>query len=119
MFILHYITSKWPVKGLSALNCYVLLCCVVDGNIDCVDSTGKTPLMLASVCGWIDVVRFLLERGASVDVTDEQQGASALHMVCSVGHRNVVEALIEYGADVDAISQARQNDVFWKQKQIF
>lgn len=74
--------------------------------------------MLASVCGWIDVVRFLLERGASVDVTDEQ-GASSLHMVCSVGHRNVVEALIEYRADVDAISQARRNNVFWKGKQIF
>jgi len=64
------------------------------------DHTGNTPLIHAARGGHVDVLRFLVERGAAVDrVTHE--GASALYEASLFGHALVARLLLANGADVD------------------
>ena len=64
------------------------------------DHTGNTPLIHAARGGHVDVLRFLLKRGAAVDrVTHE--GASALYEASLFGHALVARLLLANGADVD------------------
>ena len=64
------------------------------------NNDGYTALMKASLNGFIEVVRLLLEKGARVDLQDKQ-GRSALLHASSNGHIHVVQMLLENGAQVD------------------
>jgi ankyrin repeat protein len=57
-------------------------------------------LEMAARQGNLDVVRYLLERGANVDHADAD-GSTALHSAVNHGHLDVVRALIAGGADVN------------------
>ena len=58
------------------------------------------PLEMAARQGDIDVVRYLLGRGANVDVTDAD-GSTPLHTAVNYGHLEIVRALVAAGADVN------------------
>ena len=96
---------------------------------------GQTPLMLAAGAGWRyavwdrrertlhktpafqaqmydeagtrDAMRFLLDRGASVNAVDED-GNTALHYVVDKGFDGVVELLVGHGADLDVVNRRGQ-----------
>jgi ankyrin repeat protein len=61
----------------------------------------EQALVFASLCGRVDVVRLLLDRGTAVDATPtgSHWTATALHAAAGQGHRAVVELLVERGAD--------------------
>ena len=65
----------------------------------------STPLMIAAVSSQRDAVTFLVERGANVDLRDED-GFTALHCACLdryyIGVGEMLGCLIENGADVNA-----------------
>ena len=64
------------------------------------DDSDWTPLIIASSAGHLDIVRMLVERGASVnEVTAE--GRSALLYAASKGRDSIVQFLLEKGADVN------------------
>jgi uncharacterized protein len=60
--------------------------------------SGMTPLMLASEKGHLEVVRWLVDKGAALN---EQQmfGGTALGMASYCGHPSVVKLLLDRGAD--------------------
>lgn len=62
---------------------------------------GVTPLMVACVCGFLDVAACLVEADADVSLRDVF-AATALHYVSMVGHADIVALLCRAGADVDA-----------------
>lgn len=62
---------------------------------------GWTPLHYAAFGGRDEVVKLLLERGASVDARS-QAGTTALHEAAWGGHAQIAELLIANGADVNA-----------------
>ena len=62
-----------------------------------------TPLLIASGFGHVDVVRELLEAGASVHQTDED-GDAALHGACAMGVLETCVLLLDKGADVNLAS---------------
>lgn len=74
-------------------------------NINGRDYMGRTPLYIASFCGWIELVRELLNRGADPNIqvpNPEYQGpggATALHGAIFWGHMGVVRELLSRGAD--------------------
>ena len=67
-------------------------------NVNVKGDNNVTPLILASQQGKLDVVEFLLKKGARVNdvMTD---GKTALLMACKNGHTEIVRILMAKGAD--------------------
>ena len=69
------------------------------GNmVNSVTGQGRTPLIVASEEGQLEVVTILLSKGADVHMTTNA-GKSALYMGCERGHVQVCKTLLEHGAD--------------------
>ena len=66
------------------------------------DEDNDTALMKAAGQGHIEVVRFLVEQGADLDVRN-RQGQNALMFAAAGGHLTVVVFLIDSGADMSPI----------------
>jgi len=64
------------------------------------NSVGIYPLILASRQGRSDVVHFLIEQNAALDVRD-QYGNNALWAACYADSRDCIEALIHAGIDIN------------------
>lgn len=64
------------------------------------DKASETALMRASERGALDVVRFLLNRGADPDLED-RRGETALMKAARARKKDAVRILIDAGADVD------------------
>lgn len=58
-------------------------------------------LSLNTGFGRQEVVEYLLDNGAKVDVQDDG-GLMPLHNACSFGHTEVVQTLLKHGADPNA-----------------
>jgi ankyrin repeat protein len=58
-----------------------------------------TPLMVAVRAGSADVVRWLLDHGATVDAGTKKEDGTALLGACDRGFLDVVKVLVERGAD--------------------
>ena len=67
-------------------------------NVNVKGNNNVTPLILASQQGKLDVVEYLLKKGARVNdvMTD---GKTALLMACKNGHTEIVKRLMEKGAN--------------------
>ena len=71
------------------------------GNVDAVVD-GKTLLMGASALANEQLVRFLCDNGAAVDLQDAS-GATSLIMAAYAGHTEIVEHLLAVGARTDLV----------------
>ena len=91
---LHYAVTDVP-DGLIA--CDVLKCLLENGaDINALTDNNRTPLMLASGSGAVNVVKFLLKHGSKND-------GRALHFACESGvGLDIMLCLIGNGADVNA-----------------
>ena len=58
---------------------------------------GSTPLSDAALHGRLDVVKYLLERGAKVDATN-RDGNTPLHVAAFLCRKDIVKLLLEKGA---------------------
>jgi len=72
-------------------------------DVEAKDSNGMTALHHAARHGRVEVVRLLLDKGATVDAR-EQVGITPLSLAASWGQVGVVQLLLESGADVNALS---------------
>lgn len=72
-------------------------------DVNAVNGSGETPLMMAALRGDVDWVRRLLERGANVQVA----GWSPLHYAATGPEPKVVALLLDRGAVIDAASPNR------------
>ncbi|KAH9105015.1 hypothetical protein AeMF1_019054 [Aphanomyces euteiches] len=70
-------------------------------QIDRIDETGCTALVLATKAGHVNIVKFLLEHGAKPDATDET-GATVLVLAVKMGFFHLVKLCLESYAKVDA-----------------
>lgn len=77
---------------------------LLDGGpleVNSLDESGRTPLIIAAAAGQSDILSLLIERGALVNATNDR-GATTLHFAASRGDSQIVRALIERGAVVNA-----------------
>jgi len=63
---------------------------------------GETPLMAAVKRDCIDVVNLLLDRGALIDVANED-GSTAYHLCCAFGSLNSLQALVSCKCDTNLL----------------
>jgi ankyrin repeat protein len=80
------------------------------------DANGNTPLMLAAFHGHLDAVRFLLQKAALVDKTNDQH-QTALILAAKAGHREVVTLLLRADADISIRDARGWNAQTWAEKQ--
>lgn len=59
-------------------------------NIDCIDGSGKTPLLLALEEGRFEIAEYLMKRGCNVNAVDGL-GQSALHFVANGTHSHCIK----------------------------
>ena len=80
--------------------CDVLSCFIKNGaDVNATTNDNSTPLMIASKKGLVNVVTFLIEHGANVELQDNN-GETALHY--AVDSCDVLSFLIRNGADVNS-----------------
>jgi len=65
------------------------------------NSSNTTPLHAAASSGHVDVVQFLLDKGADINSKD-QYGQTPLHDAADNGQKRMAKFLLDNGADVDA-----------------
>lgn len=64
---------------------------------------GYTALYFASINGNIEMIDYLLSKGADVNTRDEEDGFTPLNFACFNGNFNIIELFLEnrYGTNVD------------------
>ena len=67
------------------------------------DTDGFTPLHEAAIRGQLEVVQFLIERGAKFDTTatGHWSGKTPLHSAAREGKKDVVQLLLDRGAGIN------------------
>jgi ankyrin repeat protein len=68
-------------------------------DVESCATDGVTALMYSARLGELDVVRLLVNAGASVNKQDNQRGATALIYAAGGGHTEIVKLLLDSGAD--------------------
>nr|CDJ80356.1 Ankyrin and K Homology domain containing protein [Haemonchus contortus] len=63
------------------------------------DYDGRTALMKAAKNGFVEIVEFLVSKGADVNYRSSNGDATALSLACSAGHKDIVKLLLKCGAD--------------------
>jgi ankyrin repeat protein len=66
-----------------------------------------TPLIYAAVFGHAEVVRVLLEAGASLEGTNAYR-STAMHQAAWNGHLDVCRLLLDWGAKVDPLDEWKE-----------
>lgn len=69
-------------------------------SIDAIDDTAATPLILATLKGNRNIVKWLVEKGANINARN-WQGHSPLQYACSKGWKDIVVYLLDKGADIN------------------
>jgi len=73
---------------------------------------GHTPMTIAAAWGYTNVVRLLLDHGASVDQQDDG-GSTALHRAASTARSEMVKLLLDRGADVNRRDKIGRTPLFF------
>eukprot|EP00035_Acanthoeca_spectabilis_P015637 m.312863 g.312863 ORF g.312863 m.312863 type:complete len:143 (+) comp16405_c0_seq17:113-541(+) len=83
------------------------MCLSIAGCIDLQD--GQTPLIAAAENGHANVVRLLVDTGASIDAS-QQDGMTAVSQAVGGGHIETLKILVDAGADVHKVFQSHVQD---------
>lgn len=78
-------------------------------EINRLDRDGHTPLANAARGGCIEIVKYLIKRGAIVDRSEGQGAWTPLLYAAEQHHAEVVEYLLAHGANVNVISGAGES----------
>lgn len=70
-------------------------------NLEAKTRYGQTPLYLAAMNGHLDLVKFLVDKGAKVDVTDTFYKGTAIGFAATRKHIAVVKTLLPLSTDYD------------------
>lgn len=91
----HHATALTLVCDIGSLE---IADCLLKAGID-IDKGFYTPLMAAAANGYVELVRYLLESGAKVDI-QTNMGYTALTYACYKNHVDNVKLLLQFGADI-------------------
>ena len=64
-----------------------------------VDDSYSYPIIRATVKGYLDIVKYLVENGADINLCGDDK-YTALHYACLYNYYEIVQYLVEHGADM-------------------
>ena len=73
-----------------------------NADVNAKDALGRTPLGIAAEKGHAEVVKFLIENGAEVNITDSSDNTPLIFIIHKTGNLEITERLLERGAIVNA-----------------
>ncbi|KAM0426586.1 hypothetical protein ACHAPT_008279 [Fusarium lateritium] len=79
-------------------------------EVDILSEYEQTPLWMAAVNGYPEVVRVLIAAGADLDPLEPDQGLKPLHEAATRNHSEVVRALLEAGTNPLALARVTPED---------
>lgn len=88
----------------------------IDGgkNVNSKDIAGQTALMYASELGRLEVVKYLVEKGADINAKSGRHGrGTALIYASGLNRITVMDYLLEHGADIDSVTHFNETALFW------
>lgn len=106
--ILKYLIERGAEIGFTLIGCashnmlkHAKVICNYDVNLDLQNERGETALSYAAALGYIKLTKYLVERGATIDLADH---VNATPLLCSIYYGkgkyiNVVEYLLQKGSN--------------------
>lgn len=104
--------NVWKLAANGDLDGVKRLAAAEGFDFDAPDDTGMGPLSWASRNGNLDVIRFLLDNNASVEVASTG-GLRPLHHTANYSKEEAMKLLIERGANVDATDSTSSTPMHW------
>ena len=92
------VTALWCATAAGHVDTVKLLV-AHGGNVNHHSETGSTPLRAACFLGQLEVVKYLIDNGADLSMTDYKLKYSCLMVAGYNGHFEIVEYLLKKGAD--------------------
>ena len=65
------------------------------------DNSGRSALMKAAETGQIEILHYLLSRGA-ISTTEDLRRRTTLHVACENGHFDIATVLLDLGVNINA-----------------
>lgn len=90
----------WCAAAAGHLNVVRTLISKHNAYVNSTTKTKSTPLRAACYDGHLDIVKFLIENGADIEIAN-RHGHTCLMIACYKGHLEIARFLIECGADVN------------------
>lgn len=125
----HYLTPtfKFPVSGSQPMQGIHRACYVGDfawvkrlveeeegeGVLELWDGFGWTPIFCAASRGHMEIVSYLVKKGARIDISDLYERSTPLLEACNHDYPMLVKLLIEGGANVSHRDSRGTTALFW------
>ena len=75
---------------------------------------GRTPLFVAAYDGKNDIVKYLAEQGADINILSDS-AITAFEASAYKGHIDVMQTLLDFGANIDGTYEKGGNALYWAQ----
>jgi Ankyrin repeats (3 copies) len=91
-------------KEITLINLFLEESRKLDFDVNVKGKNDMSMLYLASRCGYIDVVKYLIQSGSDPSIIQGNQ-SSALHAASFYGHKDIVKLLLQIGVDANLKNQ--------------
>ena len=71
-------------------------------NVNQQDQYGRSPLHVAAAVDYAEMVEFLLQNGADINITTTGEGQTPIHFAAKNDAINSLQMFLEYEANIDA-----------------
>lgn len=104
---LHLAAAKGELSAMRVL--------IQEVNVDTVDSSGRTPLMYATISNRSRACKFLIKNGADINIRDDVGNSCLIWAACR-GCRDSMRELLKLGADVATTDAQGRSAIHWATK---